>query len=119
MSNIIPVNDHLLVEIGSAAQKIGGLETMVQSQQQEGWDTGIVVAVSEFMTYFGFQTYAFDSSMMNAELLGQVKSMYKAMVGKKVYWPKMAERGMTIKHEGKEYALIKMTALMAVEEGDK
>lgn len=115
MSKIIPINDMLLVEIGGT-KKIGGLEHMVQSQQNEGYDSGIVISVSEFMTYFGFQTYAFDSSMMNSEVLETVRNKYAELVGKKVYWPKMSERGMTFKEDGHEYALLKMSSLIGVEE---
>lgn len=85
---------------------------------EEGIMEGRVVDISETMTFFGFNSFMFDSSLMDTELLDKLYKHYKKLVGKKVYWPLRTESGSIITIADKQFVFLKMTALMAVEENE-
>lgn len=106
-----PLNDYMMVELESNPQGFVGGKKI-----EEGVESGVVIAISPNMSFFGFNTFFFDSSLMNGQLLTDIYDHYKGLVGKKVYWPAYSERGAIIDYDGKQYAMIKMSALSAVEE---
>jgi len=81
----------------------------------EGIRSGKVVAISDFMTYYGMNTYAFDKSLMDEDLLRQVHDKYKSLVGERVYWPERSESGTDIEYDGKQYVFVKLSSIMGVE----
>lgn len=109
-----PVNDYFMVEVGGTVDNPLNLTGVPTAD--EGVREGIVISITDKMTFFGFNTFMFDSSLMDTELLDKIHAHYSGYVGKKVYWPERSESGAVIKHDGKEYAFIKMSAIMAVEE---
>lgn len=110
MGKLVPVNDYFLVELQADGPWAG------QKDPEEGIRKGKVVAISDFLTYWGSHTYYFDSSMMNEEILQKVHDKYKQLVGKVVWWPERSESGTIIEHEGKQYLLMKWASIMAMEE---
>lgn len=110
MTKLSPINDWFMVELEKNPHNfVGG------KSAEEGVRSGTVVDISKDMPFFGFNTFMFDSSLMNEQMLANLHKHYRTYVGKKVYWPELSESGTVIQHEGKEYAFVKMSALMAVE----
>jgi hypothetical protein len=106
-----------MVEVGSKVDNpfgfVGGPNT------EDGIRTGKVVSISDQMTYFGFHTFMFDSSLVNEDILKKVHDHYAQYVGKIVYWPERSESGTIIKDGDTEYAFIKMSSVMAVESDEQ
>lgn len=110
MGKLLPVNDYFMVELGSKDDQWAGAPSV-----EEGVRSGVVVDISDSMTFFGFNTFMFDSSLMDIELLVSIHDHYKTYVGKRVYWPERSETGAVIHYDGKDYAFLKMSAIMSVE----
>lgn len=111
MGKLRPVNDYFKVEIeDNPGGFIGG------PQAEEGIRSGKVVGISHDMPFFGFNTFMFDKSLMDEQLLANIHARYRKYVGKRVFWPERSETGAVINHEGKQYAFLKMSAIMAVED---
>lgn len=113
MNKMFPVNDYFKVKVGgtvSNPMNLSGLPSV-----EEGIREGIVVAISEEMTFFGFNTYMFDKSLMDIDLLKDIHKHYSQFVGRKVYWPERSETGAVISDGDEDYAFVKMSAIMAVE----
>lgn len=113
MAKLTPVNDYFMVEVRSKEDNPMNLTGV--PDVEEGVRVGTVVEASKVMAFFGANTYMFDKSLMNVELLKQLQDIYGVFVGKKVYWPERSESGAVIEHEGKTYAFIKWSSIMAVE----
>lgn len=111
---LIPINDHFQIEVMGKAENPMGLVGVASAE--EGIRFGTIIAISDFWTFFGFNTYMFDKSLMDTELLQKIYDKYKTLVGKKVYWPERSESGTAIQYKDKEYVFLKWSALMAVEE---
>ncbi len=116
MSKLIPINDVMMIEVGGTLEN--PLNLSGAPSVDEGVRFGVVVAISDFLTFFGFNTYMFDKSLMDEDLLKRIYEKYKPLVGKKVYWPERSESGTVVKYGDKEYAFLKWSALTAVEEDD-
>ena len=114
MAKLGPANDYFMVEIEQNQYGFTGGKKI-----EEGVETGRVVAISDKMAFFGFNTYMFDSSLMNGSLLTDIYDHYKSFVGKKVWWPALSERGAVIEADGKVYAMVKMSAISAVLDEDE
>lgn len=108
-----PCNDFFMIEVG---QSVPGINMVGGLNPDEGVREGVVTAISDQMIYWGMNTFAFDKSLGDPELLKEIYDHYKSYVGKRVYWPERSESGAVIVHEGKTYAFVKMSALMGVEE---
>lgn len=105
-----PLNDWLKVEldeVGTFSAQAGDVAT-----------TGILREVPEF-THYGYYSFAFDNSLMNEDVLEQLIEHWQSMVGKRLYWLALTEKGAILKEEdGKRYAFIKPTSIMAWSEPD-
>lgn len=115
MSKFRAVNDYFLVEVEKNEQ--GFVDSV--DVKAEGVMSGKVISISDEMTYFGFNSFMFDKSLMDKELLAGIHDHYKKFLGKKVWWPLRTESGAIVSEGGKEYVFIKMSAIMAVEESDE
>lgn len=111
---IKPKNDFFMVEVlGKAENPLG----LVGGQNPEdGIREGMVVAISDVPIFFGANTYMFDKSLAEDELLAKIHTHYKEYVGKKVYWPERSESGAVVKYGDTTYAFIKWSSIMGVEE---
>jgi co-chaperonin GroES (HSP10) len=116
---IKPLNDTVLVEL------IGDRETdklnLITAEEAEGCESGIVVEISDTMPFFGSHGWSFDTSLHTNSPEGKkfmqgMQDWYKDLIGKRVYWEQYADRGTTIEHEGKKFAIVKLSKLIAVEE---
>ena len=113
---IQPVGDVFMVEVGGSINNPMGLQGA--HDPDEGVREGIVVGISDDITYFGMNTFAFDSSLMDEAMLEDIYDRYKEFLGKKVYWPERSESGTVIEYDGKKYAFVKWSVVMAVESDD-
>lgn len=76
---------------------------------------GILVALPKEFTHYGFYSFAFESSLMNKELLTDLKAYWTRYIGQRVYWLALSEKGAILKEaDGTRYAYVKLTSLMAV-----
>lgn len=112
-----PLNDVALVEIESNQYKIGG-QQLAGGESKKGICTGIVKELPAVMAYLGFHSFAFESSL-NEDKMREVRDFYADLVGKRVYWTALAERGMILKKDDKSYAMIKLTDLIGVSDSDE
>lgn len=121
MSNLVPLNDYFLVEVEGANAEVNfGGSGLVDdlNLDEEGVRQGIVKEISEFYTFYGMSTYAFDKSLMDEDLLKKIHDKYKVLIGKRVFWPARTEMGTALKHGDKQYVFLKWTSVMAVEESE-
>lgn len=103
---LVPIGDVIKVEIQTDEHGFGG--------ETKSVDSGIVVAFADKFNFFGFHSFAFEDSFMS-EKLGELYNYYKdKLLGKRVFWTALSERGMVLKEGDKTYALIKITDLIAV-----
>lgn len=110
---INPVNDVFMIEVGGNEENVLGL--VGGFNPDEGIREGIVVAIPDKMIYFGMNTYAFDKTVGEDNLLNKVYAYYAGFVGKRVYWPERSESGTVIKKDDKSYAFVKFSSIMGVE----
>lgn len=78
--------------------------------------SGILVALPDKFNYFGFWSFAFEDSFMADEELDRLHKYYKGLVGYRVYWTALAEKGNILEQDGKSYAFVKLTSLIAADE---
>lgn len=112
MSKLVPTNDFFMIEVG---QKVPGIDLVGGLNPDDGIREGIVISISEKPIFFGANTYMFDKSLADTELLQKIYDHYKNFVGKKVYWPERSESGAVIEHGDKTYAFVKWSSIMSVE----
>lgn len=111
MGKLLPLNDYFMVEIEKNVHGfVGG------KGADEGIRSGRIADISKDMTFFGFNTFMFDKSLMDEQLLANIHKRYRKYVGKKVWWPELSESGTVLDYEGKQYAFVKFSAIMAVED---
>lgn len=112
MSKLTPVHDYFMIEVRSAEDNPMNLVGVKGAD--EGVREGKVVDCGDGITFFGANTYMFDSSLLNQEVLRQLRDHYNTYVGKRVYWPERSETGAVIEHDGKTYAFVKWSSIMGV-----
>lgn len=105
-----PLNDLLLIEIAP--------DRWASSKAAEGYESGTVISLGDF-PYFGSNSWMFEKSLVNEEVLGPIRDYYGKLIGKRVYWEGYADRGVNIKKDGKEYVLMKGSKLIAWEDNKK
>lgn len=104
-----PVND--LVQIEVETDKFG-FDTNVK----DSFSTGIVVAVPEVLNYFGAWSFISEVSWMNTEKLEELRKHYAKLVGKRVFWTSLSEKGNVL-HDpkaNKTWVFLKLSSLIAV-----
>lgn len=102
-----PINDRLKVEIKKDEYGFGS--------DPVGFESGIVVEVPDIMIYLSFHSFAFEDSL-SSEKLETVSNFYKQLIGKKIYWESLQDRGRRIKDGDKEYIMIQMTDVLAYDD---
>src|SRR6266404_3253349 len=105
MSKLTPVHDYFMVEVRS--KEDNPMDLVGVPDVEEGVREGRVVACGDAKWFFGANTFMFDSSLGNLDMLKDLAAYYATYVGKKVYWPERSESGAVIEHDGKTYAFIK------------
>ena len=107
---VTPLNDYGLIKLdeqGTFSAKAGDAAT-----------SGILIGVPE-LTHYGMYSMAFEGSLMNEEVLMQIEDHWSSLVGKRVYWLAMSERGAILSTNEGRFALVKFTSLMAYTEPDE
>ncbi len=83
------------------------------AQAKETAECGILVGLPDKFNFFGFWSFAFENSFMSRKDLDEIYEYWQGKVGRKVFWTALSERGNIIESEGKKYAFIKLTSLIA------
>lgn len=107
-----PFNDLMLVKLESSPW----LTNRIESDHEDPLaGSGVVVAIPDFddILYFGSFNWAFDESMLNEKVAHQVHAKMTALLGKTIYFEKLADRGLTLQDGDTSYALIKLTKVIA------
>lgn len=100
-----PLGDQIKVELETDKFSFGG-------GQKKGFESGIAIELPAKLIYFGFHSFAFESSLGNEETLKQLYYYYEGLIGKRVYWTEMADRGLVYTLDDKTFAMIKLTDLV-------
>lgn len=100
-----PVNDKLKVSISPDGPF---------SDQASGVEKGVVVEVPENILYFGFHSFAFESSLGHENKY--IQKFYQGLKGKTVYWESLQDRGRRFKVNGEEFVFLNMTDIIAYSE---
>jgi hypothetical protein len=108
------LNDHCIVEIEK--NKYG---KFVSNEPPKGFECGVLVSISDKMPFFGGNSFVFENSILNNEQLTAIQEFYAPLVGKRVYWPAYADRGVMVEYGDKEYCLMKLSLLTAYDDGEK
>ena len=77
-------------------------------------ETGVVVEVPDVLIYFSFHSFAFEDSFMSEEKLKRIQEYYNKLMGKRVYWEKLQDRGRIFEEEDGQYVYLQMTDVLAV-----
>lgn len=85
-------------------------------EQKDSAESGILVELPETLNYFGFWSFAFENSFMAKDTLDKLLKHYKSLVGKRVYWTALSEKGNILSDDKKRYAFVKLTSLIAADE---
>lgn len=88
--------------------------------EEKGAESGIVVDMPDKLYFFGMHSFAYEASFMATEKLAELLAYYrKKLLGKKIWWSSMKERGQIIvEADGKRYAYLHFTDVMAASEAD-
>lgn len=79
-------------------------------------ENGILLELPDKFNYFGFWSFAFEQSFMARDELDQIYAYYKDLIGQRVYWTAVSERGNILKEGDNQYVFIKLTSLIAADE---
>ncbi len=110
MDTLRPLNDLAKIQLDEAP--------LFGDDDRDGAESGILVELPEAFTYFGFWSFAFEKSFMAKEELAALHEFWKPMIGKRVYWTALSEKGNIIEKEGRRYAFVKFTSLIASDSSD-
>lgn len=104
--SVHPLNDRLKVRLDK--------DEFHLESDRGGAETGIVVEVPEAVAYFGFHSFAFESSLINKDTSTEIVDLYKSLLDKRVYWEKLQDSGRhLIEEDGTEYVFLQMTDVLA------
>lgn len=82
-------------------------------------ESGILVELPDEFDYLGFWSFAFENSFMAKDQLKAIYKRYERLIGKRVYWTALAEKGNIIQDQsGIRYAFVKLTSLIASDDKD-
>lgn len=104
-----PMNDLAKIQIEVDEYGFGGKEGDKAA-------SGILIALPDRFNYFGFWSFAFEDSFMSEDKLDKLYKYYKGLIGYRVYWTALAEKGNILKQDGKSYAFVKLTSLISVDD---
>lgn len=101
-----PLNDRLKIEVQKDAYGF--------NDDKPGTESGIVVEVPDMLIYLSFHSFAFEDSFGNKVELEKIQQYYNKLMGKKVFWEALQDRGRTIHENDKDYVYLQMTDVLAV-----
>lgn len=100
------LNDLAKIKIDKDDYGFGGTE-------KETAESGILTSLPDKFNFFGFWSFAFESSFMSRKELDELYEYWKSKIGRKVYWTALSERGNIIEDDEGKWAFIKLTSLIA------
>ncbi len=110
-----PLNDYAQIKLdeqGTFSARAGDTAT-----------SGILIALPEHLTHYGFYSYAFDQSLAMSPLepnpLDGLLDYWKQFIGKRCFWLALSEKGAILQDETGKYAFVKLTSLMAASEANE
>lgn len=106
-----PLNDYAQIKLdeqGAFSAKAGDTAT-----------SGVLIALPESMTHYGFYSFSHEASFMNTEKLTEVLEYWKQFIGKRIFWLALSEKGAILQDDSGKYAFVKMTSLMAASEASE
>lgn len=112
-----PLNDVALIKVERNQHSVGGLN-LVSSEQKQGVENGILLELPD-LPYLGFHSFAFEDSLVNADKLKELVDYYSNLVGKRVYWIALADRGAVLADSNDSFAMIKLTDFIGWSEPDE
>lgn len=104
---IKPVHDLVMVEL-EESNPYG-----YDGSEDKPTERGILRQLPDKAAYLGFNSFAFEDSLGNGEFLVELWDTWRGSIGHMVYWSEYSERGSVVEYEGKRYAFIKLTSLIA------
>lgn len=113
-----PLNDVALVQVERNEYKLNGME-LAGGDSKQNIESGIVLELPQKLLYLGFHAFAFESSLADVARLTEVANVYKELIGKRVYWTALSDRGSVLTDNDDTYALIKLTDFIAVSEANE
>lgn len=105
-----PLNDLAKIELDSDEFGFGNKKDTAES--------GVLVELPDSFNYFGMWSFAFENSFMERNKLDELLEYWKPKIGRRVYWTALSEKGNIIEQDGKQYAFVKLTSLIADDEAD-
>lgn len=106
---IRPINDLCKVEVASKNKKLVQVD-------KDTFEHGILVELPDKFNFFGFWSFAFENSFMSREQLDELYNYYSGLIGQRVYWTALSEKGNIIKEGDNNYAFVKLTSLIAADD---
>lgn len=103
-----PINDLCKVQVSTDEFKFGG--------DQGKTESGILVELPSELPFFGFHSFAFEESYDRPINNKNILDYYQKLVGKRVYWKGLSERGMVWKEGDNTWAFVKLTDIVAYSE---
>lgn len=100
---LLPLNDLCKIELDP--------KSPVGAGRGDAATDGILVALPEVFTHYGFYSFAFDTSLMAD--LEPLHKLWSNFIGKRVYWLALAEKGAILEEDGVKSAYVKLTSLIA------
>lgn len=112
-------NDHVLVEIKKTEWATSD-EADHTGKEDPKASSGVVVATPKIEDILFFSNYSWilEQSPFNTEMAEKMHKKMTELMGKKVYFEKRSDVGNTVEHDGKTFATIKLSKIIAVEEAN-
>jgi hypothetical protein len=98
-------NDSLKVKLDNA-DRYGFGDT------KKGYETGIVVELPEKLLWFGMHSFMFEKSFMAHDDLEDLLDEYKKLLGKRIVWEALQDRGRVYKEGDDLYCNLKMADVL-------
>lgn len=107
-----PLNDYAMIELEGDKFGFSG------GDDKGSAENGILSSLADKFNYFGFYSFAFEDSFLDEDKLGKLHDYYSALIGKRVYWLALSEKGAIVTTDDKKYAYIKLSSLIGWSEPD-
>lgn len=95
-----PVGDQLKIKLDKSIMNLG--------PSKPGKETGIVTEVPEVIHYFGMHSSMMESSFMSPDL-PVLLDYFKDLIGKRVVWESLQDRGRHFSDGDDTFVLLKMS----------
>lgn len=101
-----------------AKVQIQDTKNQLVKTSKETSESGVLVSLPEKFTHYGFYSFAFDNSLDSPKLMKELHEYWSKLIGKKVFWLALSEKGATLKEGDETFVLIKLTSLIAYDDAD-